>query len=172
MHEQDRVTRREWLAAAARLMAGGGVLAAAASLGATLDATPAHAATAPRRIVVYKDAACGCCTEWVTHLRANGFAPEPHDRTDLDTLKDSLGVPVALRSCHTAVVGRYLVEGHVPAADIVRLLATTPAGVLGLAAPGMPKGSPGMEMPGVRAERYEVLAFGAGGRVTVFASHG
>jgi len=89
----------------------------------------------------------------------------------MNELKDSLGIPAALRSCHTAVVGKLLIEGHVPAEDIKRLISTTPKGVLGLAAPGMPSGSPGMEMPG-RADRYDVLAFTADGKTHVFATHG
>jgi hypothetical protein len=79
-------------------------------------------------------------------------------------------VPAALRSCHTAVAGKYVIEGHVPAADVKRLLATKPAGTLGLAAPGMPAGSPGMEM-GPRHDRYDVIAFGAKGSTNVFAQH-
>lgn len=167
MWNEGGFTRRQWLAAAARLVAGGTALGAVT----VLRAERAGAMPAPRRIVVYKDPDCGCCRDWVTHLRANGFAPEPHDRGDMAALKDSLGVPAALRSCHTAVVGRYLIEGHVPAADITRLMATTPRGVAGLAVPGMPSGSPGMEMPGGRAEPYRVMAFDAAGRATVFASH-
>ena len=104
------------------------------------------------------------------HLAATGFAPIARDRTDMDTLKNSLGVPSGLRSCHTAVAGRYLIEGHVPAADIKRLLATKPKDVLGLAVPGMPSGSPGLEMPG-RSDRYDVIAFSAGG-LMAYAANG
>lgn len=161
------LTRREWLASFARLAAGGAAIAAMASL----RAERAEASTAPRKIVVYKDPDCGCCKAWVTHLATSGFAPEPHDRRDMDTLKDGLGVPPALRSCHTAVIGRYVIEGHVPAADIKRLLARAPKGVVGLAVPGMPAGAPGMEM-GARVDRYQVMAFTAAGSATVFASHG
>ena len=93
-----------------------------------------------------------------------------HDRSDMDTLKESLGVPAALRSCHTAVAGKYVIEGHVPASDVKRLLAAKPAGTLGLAAPGMPAGSPGMEM-GPRHDRYDVIAFAAKGSTSVFAQH-
>lgn len=166
MTDNQTLTRREWITALGRTLAGGTVLAAAASLlPAAADAAPA------RKIVVYKDANCGCCKDWVTHLRRNGFAPVAHDRTDMDALKDSLGVPAALRSCHTAMSGRYVIEGHVPAADIVRLMKTAPKGITGLAVPGMPAGSPGMEVPGGRTERYDVIAFGANGRTSVFATH-
>jgi hypothetical protein len=166
------ISRREWIAAFTRIVAGGTAAAAVAAL-VPGSANAANAANAvPRKIVVYKDPSCGCCKEWVVHLRRNGFAPDAHDRTDMDALKDGLGVPGALRSCHTAVVGRYLIEGHVPAADITRLLTRAPKGVVGLAVPGMPVGSPGMEMPGTRAARYDVMAFAATGAATVFASHG
>ena len=121
-------------------------------------------------ITVYKDPSCGCCIKWVSHLQANGFAPEVHDRSDMNALKDSLGVPPALRSCHTAVVGKYVIEGHVPAADLKRLLVAKPAGTVGLAVPGMPVGSPGMEM-GDRSAEYAVVAFSATGSTRVFAKH-
>jgi hypothetical protein len=121
-------------------------------------------------LTVYKDPNCGCCTKWIDHLRASGLKPTVHDRTDMDVLKDSLGVPSALRSCHTAVAGRYVIEGHVPAADVKRLLATAPKGIIGLAVPGMPMGSPGMETDG-RADRYDVVAFGVNGETKLFARH-
>jgi hypothetical protein len=130
----------------------------------------ASADAAPIAVTVYKDPSCGCCKKWVSHLSASGFAPVAHDRSDMEALKNSLGVPAALRSCHTAVTGRYLIEGHVPAADVKQLLATKPKGVLGLAVPGMPSGSPGMETGTV--ERYDVIAFSADGKKRVFATHG
>jgi hypothetical protein len=164
-HDQD-LTRRQWLAAIARTVGGGGALVAITALRA--DAS--HAAK-PSRLVVYKDPDCGCCKAWVTHLHANGLAPEAKDRTDMDALKDSLGVPAALRSCHTAVAGRYVIEGHVPAADIKRLLATAPRNIAGLAVPGMPAGSPGMEVPGRPADRYDVIAYAPSGATHVFAKH-
>lgn len=162
------VTRRGMLTAMVRALVGG-------TAAAGLAALPAVAATrAPsRRIVVYKDPDCGCCKAWVAHLRASGFQPEAHDRRDMDAMKDSLGIPAALRSCHTAVAGRFVLEGHVPATDIARLLAHPPAkGIVGLAVPGMPTGSPGMDVPGRRGDRYDVIAFTAAGRTSIFASHG
>jgi hypothetical protein len=161
--DETQMTRRAWIARAATTTLGGAVL---------LALRPAVSAAEPKpiAITVYKDPSCGCCTKWVSHLQANGFAPDVHDRSDMDTLKDSLGVPAALRSCHTAVAGKYVIEGHVPAADVKRLLATKPAGTLGLAAPGMPAGSPGMEM-GPRHDRYDVIAFAAKGATSVFAQH-
>jgi hypothetical protein len=121
-------------------------------------------------ITVYKSASCGCCAKWVDHLRANGFAPAVHDEEDMDAIKDDLGVPKNVRSCHTALVGRYLVEGHVPAADLRRLLKERPA-VAGLAVPGMPKSTPGMAMPGETPEPYEVVSFARDGKTAVFARH-
>ena len=158
------ITRREWLTSSIAAVAGGAALAA-------LIPSLAQASAAPRAITVYKDPSCGCCKKWVTYLGENGFAPTAKDRSDMDALKDSLGVPVALRSCHTAVIGKFVIEGHVPAADVKKLLATTPKGIIGLAAPGMPAGSPGMEVPG-RKDRYDVMAFGADGKSRVFATHG
>jgi hypothetical protein len=158
------MTRRSWVSR---------VVVTALSGSAILALRPivsAAASTPTTTITVYKDPSCGCCIKWVSHLQANGFSPDVHDRADMDTLKDSLGVPTALRSCHTAVVGKYLIEGHVPAADLKRLLATKPSGTLGLAVPGMPAGSPGMEMGG-RADRYAVVAFSAAGATRVFAQH-
>ena len=163
----DRAHRdnRAWMATLARTFGTGAALSALLPMMARADGTKS-----PTTITVYKDPSCGCCTKWVSHLQANGFAPEVHDRSDMNALKDSLGVPPALRSCHTAVAGRYVIEGHVPAADLTRLLAAKPAGTLGLAVPGMPVGSPGMEM-GDRAVAYDVVAFGPAGSTHVFAKH-
>jgi hypothetical protein len=142
---------------------------ALASVGARrLLAQPAAAPGTP--ITVYKSATCGCCAKWVDHLSQNGFTPAVHDEEDMDAVKDEMGVPKELRSCHTALLGRYLVEGHVPAADLRRLLAEQPA-VVGLAAPGMPASSPGMAVAGAPHEAYDVLAFGRDGKTTVFAKH-
>ena len=123
-------------------------------------------ATAPTPITVYKDPNCGCCTKWVAHMRAAGFAVTVHDMTDMTTVKRSMGVPAALESCHTARVGRYTIEGHVPADLITKLLADQPA-ARGLAVPGMVTGSPGME--GDRKDPYEVLLFDAAGTTRVYA---
>lgn len=121
-------------------------------------------------VTVYKTPTCGCCRGWVDHLRAQGFRVETVDRDDLTMVKAANGVPGQLESCHTATVGGYVVEGHVPARDIRRLLAERPP-VIGLAAPGMPVGSPGMEVPGSPAERYDVVSFDRSGATSVFASH-
>jgi hypothetical protein len=129
-------------------------LAAPAASGATLD--------------VWKSPSCGCCGGWVEHMRAAGFAPRVHEAEDLEPVKRARGVPPALASCHTAVVDGYVVEGHVPAADVLRLLAERPR-ARGLAVPGMPMDAPGMD--GRTGEPYEVVLFGAEGGDRVFARH-
>ena len=132
-------------------------------------ARPSGGATSKEpTITVYKDASCGCCKNWIEHLIKHGYRVDAKDSPDMTEIKRSLGVPEALTSCHTAVVNGYLIEGHVPAADIARLLKTKPK-VLGLAVPGMPMGSPGMEGP--RTQKYDVLSFDKAGKTKVFASH-
>ena len=126
------------------------------------------AATKPP-IAVHKSPTCGCCAAWVEHVRASGYPTTTHDQDDLAPIKRKLGVPRALQSCHTAVVEGYVIEGHVPADLIDRLLRERPS-VVGLAVPGMPVGSPGMEAPGQAAERYQVMAFDQKGRSSVFAT--
>jgi hypothetical protein len=155
----DVLSRRAWLAQAA-----GGVAALAAG-------APARAlAAAPGPLMtIYKSPTCGCCQKWVMHVAAAGFRTAVNDVDDLDAIKTRHGVPAALQSCHTAVVDGYVVEGHVPAADVRRLLKERPK-VKGIAVGGMPAGSPGMEMPG-RSDRYEVTAFRADGTTLRFASH-
>jgi hypothetical protein len=117
-------------------------------------------------VTVYKDPNCGCCGAWAEHMRRNGFRVTTHDVADLNAVKRRHRVPEALGSCHTAAVAGYAIEGHVPAEDVRRLLAQRPAGVIGIAVPGMPLGSPGMESP--TPQRYDVLAFDAQGRSRVF----
>ena len=122
----------------------------------------------PVSLTVYKSPSCGCCAKWVDYLEAAGFATVVHDDDDMNTVKDNLGVPQGVRSCHTAQVERYLIEGHVPVEDIRRLLAERPK-VAGLAVPGMPASSPGMAVPGEPHEAYEVLAFQLDGSTSRFA---
>jgi hypothetical protein len=142
----------------------------AAGLLLTGLATRRVPAQASQPITVYKSKSCGCCALWVEHLKANGYTPVVHDEEDMDPLKDKLGVPVDLRSCHTAVAGGYLIEGHVPAGDIRRLLSDRPK-VAGLAVPGMPSGTPGMARSDAEAGGYTVLAFQSDGSSRTFASH-
>ena len=119
-------------------------------------------------IEVIKSPYCGCCAKWIEHLRVEGFDVKVTDTEQLSAVKDELKVPAALRSCHTAKVGKYVVEGHVPAADIERLLKEKPDAI-GIAVPGMPMGAPGMEH-GDHKEPYETVLFTAKGTKT-FASH-
>ncbi len=143
-----------------------GLLAGLVGLAGCGDQQKTAAATAD--VIVYKSPSCGCCTDWVGHLRANGFSVEVRDRQDISSIKKEFGVPLQLRSCHTAKVGGYIVEGHVPAREIARLLKEKPR-IDGLTVPGMPMGAPGMEGP--RKDAYAVLAFEGSGRTTVFASY-
>lgn len=119
-------------------------------------------------ITVYKSPTCGCCIKWVRHLEDNGFKVEAINRKDMSVIKSENGVPRRLASCHTAIIDGYVIEGHVPAADIKRLLKERPD-VTGLTAPGMPMGSPGMEGP--RQDRYDVLTFTREGDTTVFSRY-
>jgi len=120
-------------------------------------------------VTMYKSPTCACCGKWAEHMREAGFSVKELHSEQMDRVKAQLGVPEALGSCHTARVGDYLVEGHVPAQDVKRMLEEKPA-VAGLSAPGMPLGSPGMEGP-YPAERYEVIAFDREGKASVFAQH-
>jgi len=125
-------------------------------------------AEAEDTITVYKSPTCGCCTKWISHLEENGFTVNAIDTKDMYQVKKDAGLHPGLGSCHTGIVDGYTIEGHVPASDIKRLLAERPA-VRGLAVPGMPIGSPGMEGP--RKDRYSVLTFDDSGKTTVFSSH-
>jgi hypothetical protein len=118
-------------------------------------------------VTVYKNAGCGCCEKWIEHLRAAGFDVQAHDAHNLDGIRSRLGVPPKLAGCHSAKVANYVVEGHVPADQIHRLLAEAPD-VLGISVPGMPIGSPGMEGPG--GSDYQVLSWRKDGKVQVFAT--
>jgi hypothetical protein len=127
------------------------------------------AAQAPPQVEVFKSPTCGCCAKWVDHLKAQGFAPKTTEMVNLTAVKTKYAVPKALQTCHTAIVGGYVIEGHVPAEDIKRLLKERPP-VVGLAVPGMPIGSPGMEGP--NPDRYDVVSFDKEGKTKVFATHG
>jgi hypothetical protein len=131
--------------------------------------TALPALAAGEEVTMFKDPNCGCCGKWADHMRANGFQVKEIATREMGAVKRQAGVPQALGSCHTARVGGYIVEGHVPAADVKRMLAEKPA-IAGLSAPGMPMGSPGMEGP-YPADRYDVVSFDKAGNTTVFASH-
>lgn len=141
-------------------------------LGGVLVAPAASFAAVPRPapMRVHRDPSCGCCEAWVAHVRQAGFEARIEVAADLDAVKRRLGVPAALASCHTAEIDGYLIEGHVPAETIHRLLAERPA-IRGLAVPGMPIGSPGMEVAGEAPDPFQVIAFDAAGRSSVFADY-
>jgi len=140
-------------------------LAGAPLMGATLSALPRD--DQPRAMTVYKSPTCGCCSAWIEHVQQAGFTCTVRDLPDLTEVKASFGIPRALESCHTAQIGGYLIEGHVPADLIQKLLRDKPT-ARGLAVPGMPIGSPGME--GGTPERYQVLLFDKAGTTRVFAT--
>jgi hypothetical protein len=150
-------TRRQWLQVSFMSLVAGSVR--------ELDAAqkPMPSGTA---IEVWKTPTCGCCKLWVDHVRAAGFRPTVHDLDDVSPIKRKRGVPSSLESCHTAVVDGYTIEGHVPA-DVIRQALKTRPKIAGLAVPGMPMGSPGMEGP--RKDPYNVVAFEQNGRTSVFA---
>ena len=147
MNRHFVVDRRRFLAASAAMLLAGPAFA-------TRDV-----------IEVFKSSTCGCCTKWIGHLRANGFEVQAHDVDDISVSRAKLGVPAALGSCHTGRVRGYLVEGHVPATDIQRLLRERPVAA-GLAVPGMPRGAPGMEAD--VTDPYDVLLFQTNGRYTIY----
>ena len=120
-------------------------------------------------VLMHKNPGCGCCDKWADHLRAHGFSVDVRPDPGIIALKDSRGIPQPLHSCHTAFVGDYFVEGHVPATDILNLLKLKPVHVRGIAVPGMPLGSPGMEHP--RPQSFNTIALLSDGSAYVFASH-
>ena len=123
----------------------------------------------PIVIEVYRSPSCGCCSKWIAHLKENQFDVKDHVTNDVQVIKDKYGVPEKMASCHTALVNGYVVEGHVPAADIKKLLKLKPA-VIGISVPGMPAGTPGMEMGG-RKDPYKVVSFDKEKKYQVFSSY-
>jgi len=145
-------------------------LVAAGVAGGRLAAEVPGWSAKPTPITVYKSSSCECCAKWVDHVRDSGFEPVVHDEEDMDAIKAQLGVPEQVRSCHTALVGKYLIEGHVPASDIQRLVRQQP-GVAALAVPGMPSGTPGMAQPGAKITGFEVVAFQRDGTTKRFTRY-
>lgn len=130
-------------------------------------------AAAPAALTMWRDPGCGCCVEWAKRVEAAfGAKMAVINSADMAAIKRARGVPEDLRSCHTALIRGVVVEGHVPPEDIKRLIAKRPRGVAGLAVPGMPAGSPGMDVGHSHRQRYQVFAFSAGGKRSVFATHG
>lgn len=155
---KETFTRRRVLLTLGALAIGGG--------GTALFLEPAPVIAG--EVVVYKDQSCECCGRWVRHMRQSGFSVAVNNVDNMDTVKSKAGIPEALESCHTASIDGFLVEGHVPAQDIRRLLKGRPA-IKGLAVPGMPLSAPGMDNP--EHEPYTVLAFDADGATSVFSSY-
>ena len=123
----------------------------------------------PTEMTVYRSPTCGCCGKWIEHMKKHGFLIKDVQTEDMEAVKRRLGVPKELASCHTAVVEGYVIEGHVPAGDVKKLLKAKPA-VAGLSAPGMPAGSPGMEMGGGKG-RFSVIAFDKQGKTSKFSEY-
>jgi len=145
-----------------------------AALGVIALPASAWALTQPpknmrRRITVYKSPECECCKKWVEHVKQTGWIIDVKDVDDMAKVKKDARIPAKLQSCHTAVVGRFVFEGHVPA-DLLLAFMKNPRGVAGLAVPGMPTGTPGMEIPGRAPEHYQVLGWYRDGRTFVYAS--
>lgn len=134
---------------------------------ALLGSAPAWAQSATT-VEIYKSPTCGCCGKWIEHMQKNGFKVETHEVDDIPASRKKLGMPDKLGSCHTSKIGNYVVEGHVPAQDIKRLLKEKPK-ALGLAIPSMPPGVPGMDIP--NSPPYETLLVQADGSTSVFAKH-
>lgn len=141
---------------------------ALSATGLVVAAAPVLAA-APPAMTTWRDPGCGCCLKWVEAMRGAGFAVTVRETADMAAVKARLKVPAALLSCHTTLVGGLVVEGHVPAAAVRKLLNSRPAGVIGIAAPGMPRGSPGMEMPDGSKDPLNLTLFDAAGRNRPFA---
>ena len=150
-----KVSRRDWLQACA------GVLVAGVPAQTLLAAAPKP------KLTVWKSPSCGCCKEWVKHMEKAGFEVVTKDQDDVQPIKRQYGVSSKLASCHTGVVNGYVVEGHVPGDLVQKMLKERPR-IVGLAVPGMPAGSPGMEV-GARKDPYDVVAWDAKGNTTVYA---
>ena len=184
------MSRSAVITAVSALALGGAIYVGTVRLPAFAEATAGHAKARQNRptgggqpnveaaqqkpavplVDVFKSPTCGCCAMWVEHMKANGFNVRTTEINDLTEIKKSRGVPDQVQSCHTAVVNGYVVEGHVPAADVHRLLKEKPA-IAGIAVGGMPVGSPGMEYPGTKAQAYDVMSFDKTGATRVFAKH-
>ena len=143
---------------------------AAASAAALLISSASSAQQKAPVVNVFKTATCGCCSKWVDHMKAAGFEMRVQDVEDIAAVKKRLGVADDISSCHTSQVDGYVIEGHVPASSVQRLLKERPK-VAGLAVPGMPMGSPGMEVPSGQKDAYSVVAFGGGQPPRVYERH-
>lgn len=151
-----------------RRTATGMLMSVALLLASGVRADDTGPAAQPPLVKVWKTPTCGCCGKWVRHMQAAGFRVEVTDVANVDPIKTANGLPLHLASCHTALVDGYVIEGHVPASDVRRLLKERPD-IVGLTAPGMPPGSPGMDVPG--SPPYDVLSLDKDGRTAVYATH-
>jgi hypothetical protein len=140
----------------------------AAPMAGFAQTTSEEAKTLPT-VQVYKSPTCGCCSKWEDHMREHGFKIESTKTNDMAEVKAGLGVPASSASCHTAMVGDYFVEGHVPAKIVKTMLQANPS-IRGISAPGMPSGSPGMEMPGHPGEPYDIHVIGLNGGASVLTT--
>lgn len=173
MNMTTAYSRRRLLALFA--LAGGAVLAGCDRKSATPDNTSRMSASPPPAkdkpgmpMLVYRNPDCGCCEAWADIARAGGYAVTIENSADMAAVKTRYGVPDALASCHTAVIGGYAIEGHVPMRHVAKLLQLQPRDIRGIAVAGMPRGSPGMEMPDGSSDPFEVMAFGDDGKVSQF----
>ena len=140
-------------------------------IGNSAKAGQAAPQTQQLAMLVHRDPGCGCCESWAELARREGYAVTVQNEANMAAVKQRLGIPAQLASCHTTVVGDYVFEGHVPFAEVSRLLAERPGNIRGLAVPGMPAGSPGMEVPEGTEEPFEVVAFDRSGGTTVYARY-
>jgi hypothetical protein len=153
-----------------------GLLAAVLLAGCAASANEQGAAEqttgeqAVREMVVYQSPTCGCCSDWVGYVEEHGYTVTMEDVQDLGAVKAEYNIPTTMQSCHTAVIDGYVVEGHVPIEDIERLLSERPD-VAGIAVPGMPVGSPGMEVDGVEPQPFDVVIFDTAGNTEVYSTH-
>ena len=166
-HQMPRLNRRDFTVAFAGLSAIS-IAGCSPSPTSTSSESNVTAVARPVSMTVYRDPSCGCCEAWAEIARQAGYQVSVVDRSDMPAIKTRLGVPEALASCHTTTVGGYVVEGHVPLEDVARLLENQLKGIRGLAVAGMPRGSPGMEMPDGAKDSFQVMAFDAAGNASVF----
>lgn len=173
-HGDKEMRRNLWGAIALTLVIGSVGISACSSLTASNTSsqqavTPADLPPEARQVVAFRSPTCGCCGNWVEHMRTQGFEVEDNVVDDVEAVKQEYNVPTDLASCHTAIVNGYVIEGHIPAADISRLLTEKPD-VAGIAVPGMPIGSPGMESGDIQ-QPYTVYTFAEDGSTDVFQEH-
>lgn len=176
-NSQTLLSRRTAIGAA---LASGGLFLFGCSRAEEISSAPdnaaapaaAPAASAAATMTVFRDPGCGCCERWGEIARDAGYSVTVRDDQAMRGVKRRLGVPEQLSSCHTAEVAGFVIEGHVPLDDVARLIRERPHGIKGLAVPGMPAGSPGMEMPDGRRDSFEVIAFDASGKTSVFSKVG